>query len=334
MRGAGGTVVEHRPIVAWASARDHGSGLGRVRPNATTGWAPHEISTPANQRVGFPRSPVLATRTAALGGRPSRHPPCRGRAGLAGPPCRAGRPRGPPLRRRDLLRHLLAHRSHDAAHPSDRGPTASSRASGAAITPTSFGLASTGATCISMATRTAGCPAPPRAPTSGPLLRLPPGDPRRDPHPPRRERRPRGGSAMTASLRLPAVGLQRPASGMARERMGPATHALQGGFDAAVVARRRPHAAHPRPRLACRAHARRPGCLRQTTTIFWWDRGEERYTLADQMARGCELAARYGIHLLMNDAVMIGGPASPATRFGPTSASVRGPPAWHAVRPG
>ncbi|BCM81593.1 hypothetical protein [Methylobacterium indicum] len=67
---------------------------------------------------------------------------------------------------------------------------------------------------------------------------------------------------------------------------------------------------------------------------FWWDRGEERYTLADQMARGCELAARYGIHLLMNDAVMIGGPASPATRFGPTSASVRGPPAWHAVRPG
>jgi hypothetical protein len=40
---------------------------------------------------------------------------------------------------------------------------------------------------------------------------------------------------------------------------------------------------------------------------FWWDRDEERYALADQMSRGRDIAARHGIHLLMEDAVVIGG---------------------------
>lgn len=40
---------------------------------------------------------------------------------------------------------------------------------------------------------------------------------------------------------------------------------------------------------------------------FWWDRGEERYTLADQLSRGRDVAARHGIHLLMDDAVTLGG---------------------------
>jgi predicted phosphohydrolase len=43
---------------------------------------------------------------------------------------------------------------------------------------------------------------------------------------------------------------------------------------------------------------------------FWWDRGDERYTLADQIARGRDLAARRSIHLLMDDAVSLSG-----TRF-------------------
>ena len=40
---------------------------------------------------------------------------------------------------------------------------------------------------------------------------------------------------------------------------------------------------------------------------FWWDGGDDRYTLADQMARGRDLAARRGIDLLMDDAVVIDG---------------------------
>jgi hypothetical protein len=39
---------------------------------------------------------------------------------------------------------------------------------------------------------------------------------------------------------------------------------------------------------------------------FWWDRGEDRFTLADRMvARGREVAARHDIHLLMDDTVTI-----------------------------
>ena len=43
---------------------------------------------------------------------------------------------------------------------------------------------------------------------------------------------------------------------------------------------------------------------------FWWDRGDDRYTLADQIARGRDVAARRGIHLLTDDALTLLG-----TRF-------------------
>ncbi|WP_247634614.1 metallophosphoesterase [Methylobacterium sp. 37f] len=39
---------------------------------------------------------------------------------------------------------------------------------------------------------------------------------------------------------------------------------------------------------------------------FWWDRGEDRYTLSDQVRLGRAAADRLGIHLLMDDAVTIG----------------------------
>ena len=40
---------------------------------------------------------------------------------------------------------------------------------------------------------------------------------------------------------------------------------------------------------------------------FWWDGGDDRYTLADQIARGRDLAARRGIDLLIDDSVVIDG---------------------------
>ena len=40
---------------------------------------------------------------------------------------------------------------------------------------------------------------------------------------------------------------------------------------------------------------------------FWWDGGDDRYTHADQIARGRDLAARRGIHLLSDDALVVGG---------------------------
>jgi predicted phosphohydrolase len=40
---------------------------------------------------------------------------------------------------------------------------------------------------------------------------------------------------------------------------------------------------------------------------FWWDQGDDRYTLFDMADRGRERAARLGIHLLMDDAVEIAG---------------------------
>ncbi|MDQ0543450.1 Icc-related predicted phosphoesterase [Methylobacterium brachiatum] len=40
---------------------------------------------------------------------------------------------------------------------------------------------------------------------------------------------------------------------------------------------------------------------------FWWDRGEVRYTLSDQVRLGRAAADRLGVHLLMDDAVTIGG---------------------------
>ena len=40
---------------------------------------------------------------------------------------------------------------------------------------------------------------------------------------------------------------------------------------------------------------------------FWWDGGDDRYTMADQLARGRDLAARRGVTLLDNDSLMLGG---------------------------
>ena len=40
---------------------------------------------------------------------------------------------------------------------------------------------------------------------------------------------------------------------------------------------------------------------------FWWDGGDDRYTLADQISRGRDLAARRGVHLLIDDTVTLGG---------------------------
>ena len=40
---------------------------------------------------------------------------------------------------------------------------------------------------------------------------------------------------------------------------------------------------------------------------FWWNRGEDRYTIYDQMARGRNTAARLGIRLLMDIAVILQG---------------------------
>jgi len=40
---------------------------------------------------------------------------------------------------------------------------------------------------------------------------------------------------------------------------------------------------------------------------FWWDRGEERYTIDDQVARGRDHAAALGIHLLIDATVMLDG---------------------------
>jgi len=40
---------------------------------------------------------------------------------------------------------------------------------------------------------------------------------------------------------------------------------------------------------------------------FYWDRGDDRYTIYDQVQRGHEHAARHGIHLLIDSSVTIGG---------------------------
>lgn len=90
----------------------------------------------------------------------------------------------------------------------------------------------------------------------------------------------------------------------------PAAHAPPGGFDVAVVAG---DVHMPLTRSLVWLAERLPGVpvvYVPGNHDFWWDRGEERYTLADQMARSRELAARHGIHLLLDDAVVIGG-----TRF-------------------
>lgn len=90
----------------------------------------------------------------------------------------------------------------------------------------------------------------------------------------------------------------------------PAAHAPSGGFDVAVVA----GDVHT-PLVAALdwLGERLPGVpliYVPGNHDFWWDRCEDRYTLADQLSRGRDVAARHGIRLLLDDAVVIGG-----TRF-------------------
>ncbi|MER2251509.1 metallophosphoesterase [Methylorubrum podarium] len=90
----------------------------------------------------------------------------------------------------------------------------------------------------------------------------------------------------------------------------PTAHAPAGGFDVAVVAG---DVHMPLTRSLDWLAERLPGMpviYVPGNHDFWWDRGEERYTIYDQLERGRERAATLGIHLLLDDAVVIGG-----TRF-------------------
>ncbi len=87
-------------------------------------------------------------------------------------------------------------------------------------------------------------------------------------------------------------------------------HAPPGGFDVAVVA----GDVHTPLLRALDWFAERlsgaPTVYVPGNHDFWWDRGEERYTIYDQLDRGRERAAALGTHLLLDDTVVIGG-----TRF-------------------
>ena len=85
----------------------------------------------------------------------------------------------------------------------------------------------------------------------------------------------------------------------------PAPHVPPGGFDVAVVAG---DVHMPLLRALDWPAERLPGvevCYVPGNHDLWWDRGEERYTIHDQLARGRERAASLGIHLLVDDAVVI-----------------------------
>jgi predicted phosphohydrolase len=87
----------------------------------------------------------------------------------------------------------------------------------------------------------------------------------------------------------------------------PAAHAPPDGFDVAVV----PGDIHtPLTSAIDWLSDRLPGVPVVFTPgnhEFWWDRGDDRYTLADMADRGRDRAARRGIHLLMDGAVEIAG---------------------------
>ncbi|MEH3144649.1 MAG: metallophosphoesterase [Methylobacterium frigidaeris] len=90
----------------------------------------------------------------------------------------------------------------------------------------------------------------------------------------------------------------------------PAAHAPAGGFDVAVVAG---DIHMPLTRSLDWLAERLPGAsvvYVPGNHDFWWDRGEDRYTIFDQLERGRDRAAALGIHLLLDNAVVIGG-----TRF-------------------
>ena len=87
----------------------------------------------------------------------------------------------------------------------------------------------------------------------------------------------------------------------------PAAHAPAGGFDIAVIAG---DVHSPLPKALDWIGDRLPG----VATIyvpgnhdFWWDRGDDRYTHDDLVARGRDAAARHGVHLLLDDAVTFDG---------------------------
>ena len=90
----------------------------------------------------------------------------------------------------------------------------------------------------------------------------------------------------------------------------PAGHAPAGGFDVAVAAG---DVHMPLVRALHWLGERLPGVpvvYVPGNHDFWWDRGDERYTITDQMERGRDLAAKLGVTLLMDDAAVIDG-----TRF-------------------
>ncbi len=90
----------------------------------------------------------------------------------------------------------------------------------------------------------------------------------------------------------------------------PVAHAPAGGFDVAAVAG---DVHMPLTRSLDWLAERLPGVpvvYVPGNHDFWWDRGEERYTIYDQLERGRHRAATLGIHLLLDDVAVIGG-----TRF-------------------
>lgn len=87
----------------------------------------------------------------------------------------------------------------------------------------------------------------------------------------------------------------------------PAAHVPAGGFDVAVVAG---DVHMPLTRSLDWLSERLPGVpvvYVPGNHDFWWDRGEDRYTIYDQLERGRDLAAGLGIHLLLDEAVVVGG---------------------------
>ncbi|MCJ2046366.1 metallophosphoesterase [Methylobacterium sp. J-078] len=87
----------------------------------------------------------------------------------------------------------------------------------------------------------------------------------------------------------------------------PAAHAPAGGFNVVVVAG---DVHMPLTRALEWLGERLPGVplvYVPGNHDFWWDRGEERYTIFDQIARGRDRAAALGITLLLDVAVTLGG---------------------------
>ncbi|MBN6824641.1 metallophosphoesterase [Methylobacterium radiotolerans] len=90
----------------------------------------------------------------------------------------------------------------------------------------------------------------------------------------------------------------------------PTAHAPAGGFDVVVVAG---DVHMPLTRSLDWLGERLPGVPAIYTPgnhDSWWNGGEDRYTIYDQLERGRDRAAALGIHLLLEDTVLIGG-----TRF-------------------